>query len=445
MDFSSLIASTGNAAWAIAFFLIALSLIVAIHEYGHYIVGRWSGIYAEVFSLGFGPVIYSRVDKRGTRWQIAAIPLGGYVKFLGDKDAASAPDSEVLREMTAEERRRTMTGAPLWARAATVAAGPVFNFILAIAVYAVMASMSGVAEDKPVVGALRPYPFDAPSLQVGDEILAINGKATPDFAAYAAVADETPAAAEVTYHVLRDGAELDLQGPHPLPPLVGGVALRSPAFDAGIKPGDVVLSVDGTKVDRFNDMIPLISGKNGAAVDVKLWRDGTVMDFDLTPKLQDLPKNDLSFETRYVIGLTNGLLFEPKLRSLHGLEPLTAAVNQAWYGVKMTGVSLYSMAVGTISSCGLSGAIGMAKIAGDAATSGFETFMMMIAGLSLGIGLLNLFPIPMLDGGHLMFYAFEAVTGKAPSEGFLRVVMAGGLLIVLSFMLFALSNDILCG
>ena len=445
MDMNALIASTGNAVWATVFFLIALSVIVAIHEYGHYIVGRWSGIHAEVFSLGFGPVIYARVDKRGTRWQIAAIPLGGYVKFLGDKDAASAPDSAALGSLSQDQRRRTMYGAPLWARTATVAAGPIFNFILAIAVYAVMAIASGVPEDKPVVGALRPFPFDGPSLQVGDEILAINGAATPDFATYGAVADAIAAAPTVTYHIRREGAEMDVQGPHPLPALVGGVSLRSPAFDADIRPGDVVLSVDGTQVYRFNDMIPLISGKGGAPVDIKLWRDGTVMDFQLTPKLQDLPKNDLSFETRYVIGLSNGLLFEPQMRSLHGFEPLTTAINQAWYGVKMTGVSLYSMAVGKISSCGLSGAIGMAKIAGDAAKSGIETFMMMVAGLSLGIGLLNLFPIPVLDGGHLMFYAFEAVTGKPPSERFLRVLMTAGLAIVLSFMVFALSNDILCG
>ncbi len=443
---NSLVASTGNAVWAVLFFLIALSVIVAIHEYGHYIVGRWSGIHAEVFSLGFGPVIYSRIDKRGTRWQIAAVPLGGYVRFKGDKDAASATsDAEALSALTPEERRHTMSGAPLWARAATVAAGPVFNFILALVVYAVMASMTGVVEEKPVVGALRPYPFDGPSLQVGDEILAINGQATPDFAAYAKVADATPAAPEVSYNVLRAGAKVDVMGPHPLPPLVGGVSLRSPAMDAGILPGDVILSIDGTKVSRFDEMIPLISGKGGASVDVTLWRAGEIKDFKLTPKLQDLPQADLSFETRYVIGLSNGLLFEPKLRALSGFEPVTAAFNQMWYGVKMTGISLYSMATGQISSCGLSGAIGMAKMAGDAAKSGLETFMMMIAGLSLGIGLLNLFPIPILDGGHLVFYAFEAVTGKPPSDRFLRVVMAAGLIIVLSFMVFALSNDIRCG
>src|SRR5690606_29071320 len=118
-----------GAAWSVVFFVVALSVIVAIHEYGHYIVGRWSGIHAEVFSLGFGPVLLSRVDKRGTRWQVAAIPFGGYVKFLGDADAASVR-SEIPSGLSASERRHTMAGAPLWARAATVVAGPMANFIL---------------------------------------------------------------------------------------------------------------------------------------------------------------------------------------------------------------------------------------------------------------------------------------------------------------------------
>ena len=155
MDILAVISGAGSAAWTLVFFVLSLAIIVAVHEYGHYIVGRWSGIHAEVFSLGFGPVIYSRVDQRGTRWQLAALPLGGYVKFLGDKDAASAPDHQALAGLSPTEKRHTMFGAPLWARTATVAAGPIFNFILAIAVYAVMATASGVPEDKPVVGALR--------------------------------------------------------------------------------------------------------------------------------------------------------------------------------------------------------------------------------------------------------------------------------------------------
>lgn len=136
MDISALIPAFGGFAWTIFFFIVALSVIVAIHEYGHYIVGRWSGIHADVFSIGFGPVLWSRMDKRGTRWQIAALPFGGYVKFAGDANAASGKDADAI-EAVAEDPvalRRTMHGAPLWARAATVSAGPVFNFALSILV-----------------------------------------------------------------------------------------------------------------------------------------------------------------------------------------------------------------------------------------------------------------------------------------------------------------------
>jgi regulator of sigma E protease len=126
----------GNLAFTIAAFIAALSIIVAIHEYGHYIVGRWSGIHAEVFSIGFGPILLSRTDRHGTRWQIAALPFGGYVKFLGDADAASGKDGAAIDALDMAERRRSMHGAPLWARAATVAAGPVFNFIFSILIFA---------------------------------------------------------------------------------------------------------------------------------------------------------------------------------------------------------------------------------------------------------------------------------------------------------------------
>ncbi|MEL6211656.1 MAG: site-2 protease family protein, partial [Pseudomonadota bacterium] len=155
-----LIPAFGGLAWTLLAFVVALSIIVAIHEYGHYIVGRWSGIHADVFSIGFGPVSYSRVDKRGTRWQIAALPLGGYVKFAGDANAASGKDEEAMEEAAAdpEALRRTMHGAPLWARAATVAAGPVFNFVLSIIVFAAVLMSAGQARDPLTVGELRPMP-----------------------------------------------------------------------------------------------------------------------------------------------------------------------------------------------------------------------------------------------------------------------------------------------
>jgi membrane-associated protease RseP (regulator of RpoE activity) len=139
----------GGLAFTLLAFIAALSIIVAIHEYGHYIVGRWSGIHAEVFSVGFGPVLFSRTDRHGTKWQIAALPFGGYVKFLGDADAASGKDGAAIDALDVEERRRSMHGAPLWARSATVAAGPIFNFILSILIFASVLMIAGRPADSP--------------------------------------------------------------------------------------------------------------------------------------------------------------------------------------------------------------------------------------------------------------------------------------------------------
>ena len=152
MDILATLLGTGGLLWTLSFFILAIGIIVFVHEYGHYIVGRWSGIHAEVFSLGFGKVIYARTDKRGTRWQVAALPFGGYVKFMGDANAASAGHVDELGGLTAQQLRATMHGAPLWARSATVAAGPVFNFILSLLVARQRAAIEAArAEPEPLV------------------------------------------------------------------------------------------------------------------------------------------------------------------------------------------------------------------------------------------------------------------------------------------------------
>jgi regulator of sigma E protease len=444
VDFSSVLSSAGGFAWTAVFFVIALAVIVAVHEYGHYIVGRWSGIHAEVFSLGFGPVIYTRTDKRGTRWQIAAIPLGGFVKFLGDKDAASAPDTQALAGLSTDERRHTMYGAPLWARAATAAAGPFFNLLLALAVYIGMISWLGIATDLPTVGKLQDTPFVGQSLEVKDQILAVNGTATPDFATYQDIASKLPAAATVTYSVLRDGQTLDIVGPHPFLPIVGAVHPKNAAMDAGMQPGDVILSVGGKDVTAFSELPPIVEASAGAPVPLKVWRAGQVLDLTITPNRRDIPKTGGGFETRWLLGLSSGQLFEPETRRAGPLETVEIALKQSWFVTKSSLSGLWHVVTGAISSCNISGPIGMAEVMGDAARSGPEVFLNMLAALSLGIGLLNLFPIPVLDGGHLVFYAFEAVTGHPPSERILRGLMTVGLMVVLSFMAFALTNDLFC-
>ena len=179
MESLTFIPQFGGLFMTVLAFVVALSVIVAVHEYGHYIVGRWCGIKAEVFSLGFGPVIWGGTDRHGTYWQIAALPFGGYVKFMGDANAASGTANDAYGQMTAEDRRHTMLGAPLWARTATVAAGPVFNFVLSIAVFAAVMMAQGRVAEPLTVGELRPLPAQGVTLAPGDVLISVEGHKVP--------------------------------------------------------------------------------------------------------------------------------------------------------------------------------------------------------------------------------------------------------------------------
>lgn len=444
----TLLPTVGNFAWTAAAFVVALSIIVAVHEYGHYIVGRWSGIHAEVFSLGFGPVLMSRVDKRGTRWQLAAFPFGGFVKFLGDADAASGKDGETISQLSDVERRRTMHGAPLWARAATVLAGPVFNFILTISIFCALTLYTGVAADKPVVGSVVSLPDNAQTLRPGDDILAVNGTKTPDLSSFATVARALPSSATVDYTISRDSAEQTITGPHPFPALIGSIGLQSAAQDAGLGEGDVVLSINDQPVYAFSDMVAYVKASKDAPLSLKIWRPegqgGTTFDTTLTPRKSLTPTSDGGFEERYLIGLGEGLMFTPELYTPGPIETLTLGAKRTWLLITTNLSGIMHLITGQVSSCYMSGPIGIAKVSSAAASQGGLTFIMMIAGLSTAVGLMNLFPIPVLDGGHLVFHVYEAITGKPPSDNVLRVLMTVGLMLLLSLMVFALGNDLFC-
>jgi regulator of sigma E protease len=444
LEFVNLIPNFGNLAFTIAAFVVALSVIVAIHEYGHYIVGRWSGIHAEVFSLGFGPVVYSRMDKRGTKWQLAALPFGGYVKFLGDSNAASGKDAGAIAGLSEAEKRHTMHGAPLWARAATVAAGPLFNFALSILVFAGFFLWNGIATDAPTVGTIKDTPFAAQSLLPGDVILAVNDVETPDMQSFVDKAGDVPPAAQVTYAVDRAGAVIDVTGPHPFPAIADGVQPDSAAGEAGIAAGDVILSVDGTPIGSFAQLREIVGASDGKALNLTVWRAGEVLSFTLTPRRMDIPTSGGGFETRWLMGLSGGLVFVPETRTPGGFEVVKLAAIET-YEVGLTSLSgIWHVATGAISTCNLRGPIGIAETSGAAAAAGITTFILFIAALSTAVGLMNLFPVPVLDGGHLVFHAWEAVTGSPPSARALNVLMTGGLVAILSLMVFALSNDLFC-
>ena len=437
MDLTTVLADFGGFVWTLASFLVALGVIVAVHEYGHYIIGRWSGIAADVFSLGFGPVVASRVDQRGTKWQLALIPLGGFVKFKGDQDAASARSDATI------EGRDTMAGAPLWARAATVAAGPIFNFVLAFGIFMALILLSGVPQDKPVVGLAHPMP-NAAQLEQGDVILALNDQATPDFKTFLTLASELPSAPTVSYRVQRGDQTLDVVSAHPLPARVGAVYPKNAGMAAGIKEGDVILSINGQPVFAFAELPAMVEASKGAPVDLVIWRAGQEIALTLTPNRRDLPKEDGSFETRWLIGLSSGLLFDPQTRQAGPLEAARMAATQVWSVLSGSLSGMVHLVRGDISSCNLSGPVGLAGAMGDAARSGLSSFVSMLAVVSLGVGLLNLFPIPVLDGGHLVFFAYEAVTGRKPNPKVLNVAVAIGLALILALTVFALGNDLTC-
>lgn len=449
MDLVAFVPQLGGFLYTIASFVIALSVIVAVHEYGHYIVGRWSGIHAEVFSLGFGPVLWSRTDKRGTRWQVAALPFGGYVKFLGDADAASGKDASAMQAAADDPAalRRTMHGAPLWARTATVAAGPLFNFVMSAVIFTSVALSQGVMRDPLTVGEMVALPSSTEGLQPGDELIAAGGLPVPsyrDAEAWEAFREGLPQQQPMDYAVRRNGAETTVSGPYLYPPHVRGIAPRSAASDAGLQPGDVIVAVDGTPLVSFEQLKSHVEAADGRVLVLDVWRDGEVAEMALAPRRTDEPQPDGGFATSWRIGIIGGMAFEPAAESAGIGAALAAGSYQVWAVVETSISGLKHMITGAISTCNLSGPIGIAETSGAMASQGAASFIRFIAVLSTAVGLLNLFPVPALDGGHLMFYAYEAVTGRPPSDGAVRVLMTFGIAIVLSLMVFAVGNDLFC-
>jgi regulator of sigma E protease len=365
----------GAMGWYVIPFVVVLSVVVFFHELGHYLVGRWCGVKVDAFSLGFGPELFARVDKHGTRWRLALFPLGGYVKFHGDAGVSSAPDTTALAGMVQSERRRTLGGQPVLNRAAIVAAGPIANFLLAIVIF------------------------------------------TVSFSIY---------------------------GQYTLTPRVGGVEVGSPADLAGFKTGDLIRSANGSAIDSFEDLHQAISTSTGLSMTFALERDGKDMTIVAMPTIALV---DLApFGKRRVGRLGIRASSNPADRRLETCalpECFVWSVKDTWSVVSATGSYLGGLFAGRESADQISGPIGVAQVAGEVAKISLLALFSLTAVFSVSVGLMNLLPVPMLDGGHLLFYAIEAVRGRPLSERTQEIGLRVGIALVAMLVIFSTSHDIL--
>ncbi|MEA1833020.1 RIP metalloprotease RseP [Methylobacterium durans] len=375
MDFLNAMGGTAAGFFgAVIPFLIVLTIVVFVHEMGHFLVGRWCGVGVNAFSIGFGPEIFGFNDRHGTRWKLCAIPLGGYVKFYGDANGASIPDPEAVARMSPRERAISFPTQPVAKRAAIVAAGPIANFILAIALF---------------------------------------------------------------------GGAIWLSGRYELPPRVEAVMPNSAAARAGFEPGDVIKAIDGKPVGNFIAMQRTVSASADSTLTFTVERAGTETQVVATPEVYE-ERTPFGRHRLGRLGIQGPKGSEAKLVQYGPVQSLVLGVQETYFVVDRTFDYLGKLVTGRESADQLSGPIGIARVSGEVAKAGGVGGLVgLVALLSVSIGLLNLFPVPLLDGGHLMFYAFEAVRGRPLSERAQEIGFRIGLALVLMLMLFAAWNDIL--
>ncbi len=371
---SGLSAFGGGIAGYLVPFLFVLTIVVFFHELGHFLIARWCGIKVLSFSLGFGPEIVGFNDRYGTRWKISAVPLGGYVKFLGDENAASTPDQEAAATMSEDEKKVSFHYQPVASRAAVVVAGPLANFVLAIAIFATIFTVIGKQSTSARVDAVQP---------------------------------------------------------------------NTAASAAGFKPGDLVISIDGSKINSFSDMQRIVSVSAGEPLTIQVERDGKLVTLHATPQLRQLKDNFGNEHTLGVLGISRSMKTgDIRTQKMGPLTAIGAGAKETWFVVDRTLSYIGGVFVGREAADQLGGPIRIAQVSGEVATAGFTALMHLTAVLSISIGLLNLFPIPLLDGGHLLFYGIEAVRGRPLSERAQEVGFRIGLAIVVMLMIFATFNDI---
>ncbi|MEW6544375.1 MAG: RIP metalloprotease RseP [Nitrospirota bacterium] len=455
----SLWAWSPEAAWAMTqkvwWFLLVLGVLVSFHELGHFLVARWVGVKVLKFSLGFGPKLIGRQIGE-TEYLVSAVPLGGYVKLFGEEDTEA---------ITAEERRRSFIHQPLLRKMLIVAAGPGFNFLLAYVIFAGWLSTGAPLfvptfhDLTPDVEALKPgSPADQAGLKVGDRILRVNDK---DISTRSELQDAVQKSEGKTLTLdVRRGNQVKTVVVTPTPltvqdngkdvtayrigieetaPVITAVMTGSPAMAAGFKDGDRVVSIEGQEIHTWSEMTGLVKESPNRPLRFTVRRDGRLVALTVTPsaekaqvdgKTVEIGKIGISGPGRSIIRASN-----PAAAAIQGLQA-------TWGWTELTVVGIYKMAAGEISSKNIGGPLTIANMSGEAAAQGASSVVFLIAILSINLGVLNLLPIPILDGGHLLFFAIEAVLRRPLGERQREIAQQVGLLLLVGIMVFAFWNDI---
>lgn len=458
-------------------FLFVITLVVFVHELGHFMAGRMFGVRIDSFSIGFGKEIIGFTDRHGTRWKIGWLPLGGFVKFWGDEGVSSTPDNQKLNTISEADKARSFHHKPLYQKAIVAVAGPASNFVLAIAILAGLLLVYGDYAQSPVIGNVKQgYPAQLAGLKPGDRVVAIDGNPTNDFSDIVhivSVSDAHP----LTFHIQRGSEHLSIvvtptmiTKPDPfgdpmkdpgvgispvLPGEVESVVPGSPAAAAGLKPNDWILAVDGQPVTNFADIAKAVTDSKGRklklavsrpAPDAKKQWNREKVDLELTPLAEVPPTPD---SDRLVLEAAGFAVFakgspESFVRVTFGLfDAVSRAADDTKFIVVKTFYFIGQLLTGRADYQQLSGPVGIATVSAKVTVQfGVIPLINLAAVLSVSIGLLNLFPIPMLDGGHILYYGIEAVRGRPLGEWAQELGFRIGLALVLSLLLFATWNDL---
>ncbi|MEM7614442.1 MAG: RIP metalloprotease RseP, partial [Pseudomonadota bacterium] len=348
-----------------------------------------------------------------------------------------------LDEMSAADQARSFQGASVGRRSLTVAAGPVANFILSAVIFAGIAMWSGVATDRPVIGQIADLPGEEVNLQDGDIVLSVNGTEISEFGEIYEIANDLPDAAPLDLRIDRDGQVQTVTVPYPLPPLVFNVEPLSAASAAGLKPGDLIRSAGGVRLHSFGDLRDAVMGSGGETIPMDVQRGDEVIELTITPREMERLNPDGTIETRVMIGVAGDALVFPQTSTPAPWTALWIGAERVVDVITMSLTGIKHIIVGNLGAENLQGPLGIAQISGESATQGIGNLISLIAVISTAIGMLNLFPIPVLDGGHLLMFGYEALRGRPPAEAVMRVAMTVGLGMVLLLMVFATYNDLM--